>query len=364
MDVNYPQGKLRQKITKRNPSSDRGTVKNRGLGGNSDLFPIYGRDRELEQLEEWILDDDCRLIDIYGMSGIGKTALVRQLATQIGDEFDRTIWVNLRTDRSVLEFIDRDLLPYLSIDLMPDASWDLEQRISILMEKLSQHRYLIILDNLQQVFSNDQLAGVYSDSHQGYQELLAQFSNSNHQSCILLIGWEEPQDLALLADKNRLVRSLALDGLSIDAQQQILQDRGILNGEGSLEIFANCGGNPLYLVLLARTIKDCFGGNIDDLPRNCQSFLTNDIKLILQCQFDRLSLIEHQVLDTIAAGDRALSFADLLPASQIPPADLLTAIQSLKRRGMIDRQETDHGMVFDMEPIVREVICLGKVRSI
>jgi hypothetical protein len=320
-------------------------------------------------LEEWILEDDCRLIDIYGMSGIGKTALVRQLAAQIGDDFDHTIWVNLRADRSVIEFIDQDLLPCFSIDLMPNSSWDLEQHIARLMEQLSKYRCLILLDNIHQIFSSGDLAGVYSDNCREYQELFRQFGDANHQSCILLVGWEEPRDFSLLAGETRLVRSLALDGLSIDAQQQLLTDRGIVNSDDCSKQFGYYCGNPLYLNMVATIVKDCFGSNINGFAQDCGLFLTNDIKLILQSQFDRLSSIERQVIDTIAASNLALSFPDLLAASQISPADLLAAIQSLKRRGTIvgraspleNRQETALGILFDLPPIIREFICLDKV---
>jgi AAA ATPase domain len=371
MDINYPPEKLRKKIIKRNPNSDRGKMKNRGLGFIPDLFPFYGRNRELEQLEEWILEDDCRLIDIYGMSGIGKTALVRQLAAQVGDEFDRTIWVNLRADRSVLEFIDRDLLPCLSIakratkaiDPIANSTWDLEQYIAGLMEQLSKHRCLIILDNLHHIFSSGDLAGVYGNNYREYQELFRQFGDANHQSCIVLVGWEEPRDFSLLTGETRLIRSLALDGLSIEAQQQLLTDRGIVNGDSYAEQLGYYCGNPLYLNLVARTVKDCFGGNIDGFIEDCGLFLANDIKLILEDQLNRISSIERQVIDTISTDDRALSFAELVAASQILPADLLDAIQSLKRRRLVDIQEIDRVILFDLQSIIRKFISLTSIEE-
>jgi AAA ATPase domain len=377
MDINYPPEKLRKKIAKRTKSSDRGKVKNRDVGGIRDLFPFYGRDRELEQLEQWILDDDCRLIDIYGMSGIGKTALMRQLAAQIGDEFDRVVWANLRSDRSVIEFIDRDLSPYFSIAKRPtkavdpsaNPSWDLEQHIAGLMEQLSKYRCLIILDNLHQIFSSGDLAGVYSDNCRGYQELFRQFGDANHQSCILLVGWEEPRDFSLLAGETRLVRSLALDGLRIEAQQQLLTDRGMVNSDDCSKQFGYYCGNPLYLNMVATIVKDCFDSNINGFAKDCGLFLTNDIKLILQSQLDRLSSIEREIIETISAENRALSFVNLISVSQVLSADLLDALQSLKRRKLVvgraspveNRQETELGIVFDLEPIIRSFICLVRL---
>ncbi|MFP4102727.1 hypothetical protein [Coleofasciculus sp.] len=40
-----------------------------------DLDHFYGRIQPLNQLEEWITKDNCKLVAIVGMGGIGKTAL-------------------------------------------------------------------------------------------------------------------------------------------------------------------------------------------------------------------------------------------------------------------------------------------------
>jgi hypothetical protein len=53
------------------------------------------RTSELTTLENWIFGR-TRLITIYGLSGIGKTALTLQLISQIQQEFDRIIWRSLR----------------------------------------------------------------------------------------------------------------------------------------------------------------------------------------------------------------------------------------------------------------------------
>jgi flagellar biosynthesis GTPase FlhF len=47
-----------------------------------DVSLFYGRAAELATLEQWLCHDQCRLVMLLGMGGIGKTALSVRLAEQ------------------------------------------------------------------------------------------------------------------------------------------------------------------------------------------------------------------------------------------------------------------------------------------
>ncbi len=53
-----------------------------------EIFRFYNRTPELAILNQWLLEDRSRLITLFGLSGIGKTALAVQLVAQIQDRFD------------------------------------------------------------------------------------------------------------------------------------------------------------------------------------------------------------------------------------------------------------------------------------
>ncbi len=50
-----------------------------------DVSQFCGRQAQLAVLEQWVMQDCCRLITIVGIGDIGKTMLVTQLAEQLGD---------------------------------------------------------------------------------------------------------------------------------------------------------------------------------------------------------------------------------------------------------------------------------------
>lgn len=57
-----------------------------------DVSLFYGRTTELNTLQQWILQDRCRLVSILGMGGIGKTALSVKFADEIQGQFTHVIW--------------------------------------------------------------------------------------------------------------------------------------------------------------------------------------------------------------------------------------------------------------------------------
>ncbi len=43
-----------------------------------------------------MIQDCCRLLEVVGMGGIGKSALVAKLAQRVQDQFEFVIWRSLR----------------------------------------------------------------------------------------------------------------------------------------------------------------------------------------------------------------------------------------------------------------------------
>jgi NB-ARC domain len=326
-----------------------------------DLVPFYRRNQELDQLKQWILTEQSRSIVISGTTGIGKTALARQLLEDIKGEFEEIVWQSLGCQRSVIEFIDRNLIASLNIKALPEPPLDLEARLSILLEHFREHRCLIILDDVDRLFSSGELAGNYTEEYREYRELFRRIWEKNHQSCVLLLTREEPSELAVMLGNNSSIHSLPLDGLG-EGGREIFRAKGLSDEDRWDDAIDYLGGNPAYLESVSIAINKLFGGRVAEFCKYEELFLTEYIKSLLTHQFSRLSASEQEVIKFLANEDIPVTIARAIESLSLSPADVGNSILSLIRRGLVvggaypteNRTETADGTFFSVRLIVKK----------
>jgi AAA ATPase domain len=318
-----------------------------------DLVPFYRRNQELDSLKQWILTEQSRSIVISGTVGIGKTALARQLLEDIKDEFEEIVWQSLGCQRAVVEFIDRNLLASLNIEALPELPLDLEARLSLLLEHFREHRCLIILDDLDRLFSSGELAGNYTEEYREYRELFRRIWETNHQSCVLLLSREEPSELAVMLGNNSSIHSLPLNGLG-EGGREIFRVKGLSDEDRWDDAIDYLGGNPAYLESVSISVNKLFGGKVAEFCKYEELFLTEDIKALLTHQFSRLSGSEQAVIKFLANENIPVSIARSIDSLNLSPADVGNSIVSLVRRGLVDRTETGEGTFFGVRSIVKK----------
>jgi predicted RecB family endonuclease len=86
------------------------------------------------------------------------------------------------------------------------------------------------------------------------------------------------------------------------------------------------------------TLIQELGGGVSELLPDDAILLPEDLKDVLQQQYDRLSNIEKQVLSLLAKESEPVNLAKLLENGTRPASDLLNALQSLSRRCLIEQQ--------------------------
>jgi transcriptional regulator with XRE-family HTH domain len=322
------------------------------------IVPVFhGRTEELACLEQWLVHDHCQLIALLGMGGMGKTALSVKLVERIEDEFDDFIWCSLRNAPPLTEVLFT-VLQYLSdqhqVEL--DIPQDINTSISLLISYFKEHRYLVVLDNVEAILLSSEKAGHYREGYEEYGELFRQVGEQCHQSCLMMTSREKPKEIGLLEGPLFPVRSLQLSGLSEVEGREIFTIQGTFTGseeEWSL-LIQHYAGNPLVLRTVAAAIQELFDGSISEILEYLKQgvLVFDDIRDLLDQQFERLSDLEKEIMYWLAIEREPISIQQLKDniLSRISHQQLPEGLRSLKQRSLIEMNAAS----FTQQPFVME----------
>ena len=367
-DIEWEKRKSKQQIT----------YLNKDLEQAPELSCFYGREDEIAKLEEWIVKDNCKLVGILGIGGVGKTYLSAklgkggigktdlslQVARGIQDHFEYIIWRSL-INAPLVEELLKDLIKFLSNQQETDFVQTLNGLLSRLLYYLRERRCLLILDNLETVLQGGELTtdldtkisrdSQYIKGWEGYGELLKQIANSPHKSCLLLTSREKPQNIARFAGKNKPVRFLELGGLDYLDGQKIFADIADFSAsdEEWKQLVKFYNGNPLALELAAHHISDSYCGDISEFLRSGKQVF-DDLNGLLDWHFHRLSEKEKEIVYWLAISREPVHISELRDeiVSLNARIKLASTLQSLQRRLPLDKKQER----FTLQPVLIEYI--------
>jgi len=344
------------------------------------LTRFHGRRQELDLLHRWTSQEDQRVIALFGLTGQGKSALaatfVRELAAQkegkqvgaqktgavasrkeldakgIGPEtqrlpevrFERILWRSLKEAPPLAELVKSWLValtnqPWASLPNYMDA------QIDCLIDILRQRPCLLILGQVEALMQSGRRAGCYRPEYSPYADLFRRILEQSHRSCLVLISRERPIDFARLEMQATSLQVLPLAGLTSYESRELLQSQKLT---GPVEAITNLvwryAGHPLALTQVSTLLHELFAGDISAFLQT-QAFIFDELRELLDQQFERLLPLEQELLCLLATERRPMTLQEMWARKLTATAqhagnsgDNLEAVRSLLRRGLLEQR--------------------------
>src|SRR5262245_41579955 len=109
---------------------------------------VYGREAELALLRRWLLDEQCQVVALLGIGGVGKTTLAAVLAHSVAEQFELLVWRSLLNAPPLDELL-RPLLQDLTGQALTMLPTSLDDQLALLLDYLRRRRCLLVLDNFE-----------------------------------------------------------------------------------------------------------------------------------------------------------------------------------------------------------------------
>ncbi|WP_376797227.1 helix-turn-helix domain-containing protein [Thermogemmatispora sp.] len=320
---------------------------------------LYGRDEEQELLWRWVMQERCRLIAIVGIGGVGKTALAAALVQRLrsSSPFRGLLWLSLHAPLSRRRLLDRCLRFILGEQahqpgVLPESE---EDRLKLLIQRLEEEPFLLVLDDFDSLLQSGALAGQYKEDYKGYEELLYLLGSHPLQSCVVLTSREKPNGIPLQEGKDAPVRTMTLAGVSPEAGRLLLAGEGLEGDDGHwAEFIRRYAGNPLALKLVSPTIREVFDRQIARFLEQ-EVLVLQGIRDLLDKQFERLTPDERDVLYWLAIGREVVTLSELLEdrLARTPKGALLEVLKSLRYRSLV---EVRGAAGYTLQPVICEYV--------
>ncbi|MFM6833333.1 MAG: NB-ARC domain-containing protein [Dolichospermum sp.] len=310
-----------------------------------EIGDFYGRKVELSLLQQKILQGKCNLINLLGIKGIGKTTLSLKLLDNIKENFQFVIYKSLKSLPSLTQLITETI--YLNDQLIRDNSL---HQLSQFKKAIEKYSYLIIIDDVNCIFSKHQVSGKYQQGYEEYGNLFKLLSTTKHQSCLIINSSEEIRELSKPQNDHSHVFTLELLGLDDDGTN-IFKKFGLKNEENYQKLLNIYQGTPQYLQIIGYLIQELFAGDTNNFLQLDQPFIDIELTAFLEQSLDILPPLEIELLRFIASQNGSILLSELENNYQ-GYESIVSSIQSLKRRFLLSTQQINAEVSLEISPVI------------
>ena len=306
---------------------------------------FVGRDAELQVLSEAVATNQC--VILTGVSGIGKTSLASTFLRQQANsgQFRTLIWKYCISESPQLDIQD------LMILLAKEGSYS-----TCIPDVLREQPLLICFDGID----------LWLKTHRKEtEELIQQFVETVHSSCILMTSSEPLTVVERIAKQGRPILNLGVKGLSTDAARSIMHFYDLDFDE--IDTLCNTyQGNPQLLHLACEKIKTLFRGNIEFFLQSKTSFASDALREFLNNLFSfsggQILEIDRFVLEQLvqATSESPVLFGDLLGKFQnstsISILQIQKSVEKLSRFSLISLHNTPESVEIVVPKYVQKYV--------
>ena len=337
---------------------------------------LFGRERELQLLDETWADAGKNVLTLVAWGGVGKSALVNHWLGRMATDKYRgarriygwSFYSQGTSDRVVSadQFIEAALVWFGDPDPNKGSPWDKGERLAQLV---ARERALLVLDGLEPL-QHPPGADEGRLKDPALQTCLRQLAAYNAGLCLI----STRVTVSDLSDfEGGTVTRVALDTLAPAAGAQILTAQGVTGAQPELEqASAEFGGHSLALTLLGSYLSDVYGGDIarrtevrgleDDERhgRHARRVMTSYERwfgdgpelavLRLLGLFNRPA--DKGSIDALRAAPAISGLTDALQGLSEPQWQRVLA--RLRRAGLLSAPSANHPGTLDTHPLVRE----------
>lgn len=301
-----------------------------------------GREEELATIKKWLVEDNCRLVTVYGMGGIGKTTLSIKLVKEIEGKFDYVFWISLE-ENPPLEDILANSNNFLinKHNSVTKPSGNTKRNLADLFNHLRANRCLIVFDQVEMIMQIKAYSGCYEENRQNYGQLIRCMAEVSHQSSFLLISRELPKEVSIFDGYSLPIKSLKLKTLpQKECLNLLIKDKVLDTNPLKKQLVEIYDGNLIALFNASRHIRKNYAGSIQSFLHKGQPF-SEDILAFMEDHYQRLSLLEKAICRELVIYTKPILISDLLMQLQnklsisISFSEISMSLSSLSNRDLI-----------------------------